>query len=361
MSKPKRILIINPFGIGDVLFTTPVIESIKKGLRDCMIGYLCNRRAEPVLRANPGIEWVFVYEKDELRDLRKKSLIGYLRKLVSFVMDIRRKRFDAAIDLSLNREYGLICMLAGIKTRIGFNYRNRGAYLTKKVDIGGYSGKHIIEYYLGLLGLLDISPSSKGITLYIPDADKEWARRYLATNNAGKDDLLVGIAPAGGASWGKDAAIKHWRSDGYAKVADRLADEAKAKIILFGSADEAAICDGIKAAMRNSPIAAYGKTSLLQAAALMGMCRVVIANDGGPLHLAVGAGAGTVGIFGPVDDKVYGQYPYGSSRHRVIKEGVSCRPCYMNFKMKDCNDRICLKGVDPDDVYKAAAEVLSEK
>lgn len=361
MSSPERILIINPFGIGDVLFTTPLIESIKDGFKDCRIGYLCNRRTEPVLRANPGIEWVFVYEKDEFRDILKRSKTGYIKKLVSFVMEIRRRKFDAAIDLSLNREYALICMLAGIRTRIGFNYRNRGAYLTKRVDIDGYSGKHIIEYYLGLLGLLGIKPSSKGITLYIPDSDREWAGKYLAGNGVGKDDLLVGIAPAGGASWGKDAAIKHWRRDGYARVADRLADEAKAKIILFGSAAESAICDGIKAAMHNKPIDAYGKTSLLQAAALMGMCRVVIANDGGPLHLAAGAGAGTVGIFGPVDEKVYGQYPYGSGRHRIIKEEVSCRPCYKGFKMRDCNDRICLDRVDPDDVYRAAMGVLSEK
>ncbi|MFA5335012.1 MAG: hypothetical protein WC316_05120, partial [Candidatus Omnitrophota bacterium] len=85
MDSPRRILIINPFGIGDVLFTTPVIESIRKGSPDCEIGYLCSRRAEPVLRANPNIERVFVYEKDELRGILKRSVIGYARKLISFV------------------------------------------------------------------------------------------------------------------------------------------------------------------------------------------------------------------------------------------------------------------------------------
>ncbi|MFA5149227.1 MAG: glycosyltransferase family 9 protein [Candidatus Omnitrophota bacterium] len=361
MDSPRRILIINPFGIGDVLFTTPVIESIRKGSPDCEIGYLCSRRAEPVLRANPNIERVFVYEKDELRGILKRSVIEYARKLISFVMEIRRSRFDTAIDLSFNREYGLICVLAGIGRRIGFNYRNRGAYLTEKIDIEGYGGKHIIEYYLGLLEMAGIRPSSKEITLYIPEADKEWARKFLQMNNAGKDGLLAGIAPAGGASWGKDAGIKHWSSDGYALVADRLADELKAKVIIFGSADEAPVCESIRAAMRNKPIEAYGKTSLLQAAALMGMCRVVIANDGGLLHLAAGAGAGTVGIFGPVDEKVYGQYPYGSGRHRAVKEDVPCRPCYRNFKMKDCNDRVCLSRIGADEVYNAAKEVLSAR
>lgn len=361
MVKQRRILVINPFGIGDVLFTTPVIESIKQEMGNCGIGYLCNRRTEPVLRANPNIEWVFVYEKDEFRELRSKSFIRYIWKLVSFVMDIRKKGFDTSIDLSLNREYGLICLLAGIGKRVGFNYRNRGSYLTKKTDIEGYGGKHVIEYYLGLLGSTGIKPSVKNIALYIPDEDRQWAKGFLGSSGVTEGEVLVGIAPAGGASWGRDAGIKHWRSDGYAAVADRLIEEAKVKIILFGSADESDICDGIKASMRNSPIGAYGKTSLLQAAALMGACSLVIANDGGPLHLAVGAGARTVGIFGPVDENVYGQYPRDDTRHKAVKEDLSCRPCYRDFRMKDCAERICLSRIDPETVFKAAMEALQTR
>ncbi len=361
MAKRRKILIINPFGIGDVLFTTPVIESIKQAIGDCGIGYLCNRRTEPVLRANPNIEWVFVYEKDELRELRRKSLIGYISKLACFVTDIRRKGFDTSIDLSLNREYGLICLLAGIKERIGFNYRNRGSYLTKKTDIEGYSGKHVVEYYLGLLGAAGVKPSVKNIVLYIPETDRQWAKEFLRSNGVSEGEVLVGIAPAGGASWGRDAGIKHWRSDGYAAAADRLIEEANAKVILFGSADESGICDGIKASMRNRPIEAYGRTSLLQAAALMGECKLVIANDGGPLHMAVGAGTRTVGIFGPVDENVYGQYPRDDSRHKAVKEGLSCRPCYRDFRMKDCAERACLSRIEPETVFKAAMEALQER
>jgi ADP-heptose:LPS heptosyltransferase len=283
-----------------------------------------------------------------------------MRKLASFMMDIRRKGFDTSIDLSLNREYGLICLLAGIKERIGFNYRNRGSYLTKKTDIEGYSGKHVIEYYLGLLESAGIKPSVKNIALYIPDEDRQWAKRFLSSSGFIEGEVLVGIAPAGGASWGKDAGIKHWRSDGYAAAADRLIEEAKAKVILLGSAGESSICDGIKASMRNRPIEAYGKTSLLQAAALMAACRLVIANDGGLLHLAVGAGTRTVGIFGPVDENVYGQYPRDYGRHKAVKEEMSCRPCYRDFRMKDCSERICLSRIGPETVFKAAMEALQQ-
>jgi lipopolysaccharide heptosyltransferase II len=356
----KNILIINPFGIGDVLFTTPLIESLSARIEDAGIGFLCNRRTEPLLRANPKIKWVFVYEKDELRELWKESRIKYLKKILALARDIREKKFDAVIDLSLTREYWILCLLAGIKERIGFNYKGRGRYLTRKIKIDGYIGKHVIEYYLELLRFIGIAPVQKEINLYLPREDKEWARSFLKTNGIKEGGLLIGIAPAGGASWGKEAAIKHWRSEDFGGVADRLIEELGAKVIILGSDAEAGICENTAKAMSNPAVMACGKTTLLHSAALMSLCGLVIANDGGPLHLAVAAGARTVGIFGPVDDKVYGQYP-PADRHKTVKNDIECRPCYRDFKMKECAERKCLSGISTDTVFKAAKEALTAK
>jgi len=355
----KKILIINPFGIGDVLFTTPVIESLSARTGGSRIGFLCNRRTEPLLRADPKIEWVFVYEKDELRALWRGSKIGYIKKLLALVRDISGKRFDAAIDLSLNREYGFLCWLAGIKERIGFNYKGRGSFLTKRIEINGYYGKHVIEYYLGLLRFIGVEPLSgqKEIRIYLPGEDREWARGFLKANGVREGELLIGIAPAGGASWGREAVIKHWRSEGFAGVADLLIEKLGAKIVIFGSGSEIGICEKTTESMRNPAVIACGKATLLQSAALMSMCRLVIANDGGSLHLAVAAGARTVGIFGPVDERVYGQYPPGK-KHRVVAGKAECRPCYKNFKLKSCDIRKCLDSIGTEEVFSAAEETL---
>ena len=49
MTRDKRFLIINPFGIGDVLFTTPAIRAIKKACPQGYIAYWCNERVAPIL------------------------------------------------------------------------------------------------------------------------------------------------------------------------------------------------------------------------------------------------------------------------------------------------------------------------
>ena len=59
----KRILIINIFGIGDVLFTTPMISNLKESDPDAYLGYVCNRRTATVLESNPKVDKIFVYER----------------------------------------------------------------------------------------------------------------------------------------------------------------------------------------------------------------------------------------------------------------------------------------------------------
>ena len=72
----KNILIINPFGIGDVLFSTPLVSAIKEKYPDSSISYICNLKTYDILITNPSINEVFVFERDEYRNLWKRSKIA---------------------------------------------------------------------------------------------------------------------------------------------------------------------------------------------------------------------------------------------------------------------------------------------
>ena len=104
-NKPK-ILIINPFGIGDVLFSTPLIRNIKNKFPDGKIGFLCNRRTEPIIKSNPYIDYIFVYERDEFQRIKVKSKFLWVKANIRFLNDIKGKHFDLTIDLSLNAQFG---------------------------------------------------------------------------------------------------------------------------------------------------------------------------------------------------------------------------------------------------------------
>lgn len=353
---PKKVLIINIFGIGDVLFTTPLISNLKESYPDMEIGYLCNRRTVCVLEGNPRVNKIFVYERDELMAVCEKSRWLYFKELRKLFKSIKDERYDAVIDVSLNRFTSFLSWFVGIPSRIGFNYKNRSVLLNKKINLIAYENQHVVEYYFRLLEELNVPIKMKELELFVNQGDRDWSDQFLQDVGINMNRSLIGIFPGGGESWGKDAIYKRWGAEKYAKLADKIIENFSAEIILFGGKDEQDLCNEVSGLMHNHAHTACGKTTISQFAALAHRCKLVILNDGGPLHVAVAAGAQTISIFGPVDDLVYGPYPLGN--HKVIKKDLPCRPCYRRFKRSDCEHISCLRDITVDEVLETTKEVL---
>ena len=356
-----KFLIINPFGIGDVLFTTPLLRTIKQECPESSISYWCNQRIEPILANNPYLEKIFPLSRGDLKKVMNKSWISGVKMLWNLFSALRKERFDICFDFSLDYRYGLIAKLCGIKKRIGYNFKNRARFLNYKKDIDGYKSGHIVEYYLKLLDFINLIPETKNIDLFVSKNGTEKASVFLESCGVKESDLLIAIAPGAGLSWGKDASYKHWPPEKFAQVADRLIENHKTKILLFGDGLERDITDTLVHHMRYKPIDLVGRLTLCEYIDYLSKADILIANDGGPLHMAVALGLKTVSIFGPVDDLVYGPYS-NNSGHKVLKRNLSCRPCYKNFRFAGCiNDRKCLEDISVDEVYAAVEESLCVK
>lgn len=356
----KRVLIVNPFGIGDVLFTTPLVRSLKENLRGCFVGYVCNARAVGVLTNNPFVDRVFIFEKDYFRSLAKKSRLRCLKEFIGFLSSIKKERFDLCLDLSLSGQVGFFVWLLGIKERVGFNYKRRGWLLTRGLAFAGYEGKHVIEFYLDLLRELKVSVSDNRPEIFFSDEEIKWRGEFLKQEGIGAGEMVVAVIPGAGASWGKDAVIKRWPAENFAKLADKCIEKFSPKIIIMGDFKDEDACRAVQEKMSGAASQLCGRTTLRQFAAILSGCNLVITNDGGPLHMAVAAGAKTVSLFGPVDEKVYGPYPDDPKRHRVIKKQLDCRPCYRRFKLRECQRRICLEEINPQEVIAAIEELLCQ-
>lgn len=354
--KPGKILIINPFGIGDVLFSSCLIHNLKENLPQAKIGFLCNKRTEPILQDNPYVDYVFVYERDEFQEVKETSKLLWIKKHLDFLTRIKKERFDVVFDLSLNSQFGFFAWYSGIKTRIGYDYKKRGRFLTNKIPLEGYQDKHVVEYYLELLKFLGIDSGYKQIELFIrSNAIK--ADQLLPIEET-EGHLLIAIAPCGGASWGTQSYIKHWPKENFTQLANRLIDKYKAKIILTGSNKEKGVIEYIANKLTYQPIEAVGLPLRIFFSVLKKV-DILITNDGGPLHMAVGLGVKTVSLFGPVSEIVYGPYSNEPNKHIVLNKDLFCRPCYKKFRMPECPyQRRCLTDITVDDVYSAVESLL---
>lgn len=354
----EKFLIINPFGIGDVLFTTPVIRAIKEALPDSFIGYWCNERVQGVLNNDPDIGKIFPLSRGDIKKVYEASKWKGIKTGLGLFRQLRKEKFDVSLDFSLDHRYGWVSQAAGIKKRIGFNYKNRGIFLSHKINLSGYQGKHAVEHYLELLRFLNIKARVKNLHLCVNEKSRIRAKAIFKHSGISDSDLVIGIAPGAGGSWGKDAGLKHWPALRFAQITQRLNAELGARIILLGDETERPLADVIVNSLKNKPVDLVGKTTLEELAAVIEKLSALVTNDGGPLHMAVAIGVKTVSIFGPVDDKVYGPFPV-SDKHIVIKKNLPCRPCYYNFKIPVCEqERECLKAISVDEVFGAVKNIL---
>ncbi len=354
----KNILIINPFGIGDVLFTFPAVKALRNAYPDARIYYWGNERTADICANNPDIYKVFSLSRGDLKKIYHRSWLGGIKRSLSLFAEIKRGNFDLAVDFSLDHRYGFISMIAGIKERIGFNYKNRGRFLTRKIGISGFAKKHMAEHYLELLGLVGIKPGVFNAQLFVPPKTLKWAEEVLLKAGICREDLVVGIAPGAGLSWGQNALLKHWPPAKYAQLIDKIFSELDAKVILLGNELERHIAENIISAARSKVVDLVGQTDLIQLCALIRQLTVLITNDGGPLHIAAASGIKTVSIFGPVDENVYGPYPL-SGHHIIVKSDLDCRPCYRDFRLAICQrHRECINSITVDEVFNSLRRLL---
>ena len=349
----RKVLIVNPFGIGDVLFSTPLIAALKAQDPSISISYIGNARTAAFLKNDPRLLKVFSYERDEFVAVYRKSPWQFILKWKKFVAMIRAEGFDTAYDLSNGSPLGLVLFLAGIAQRIGFDHKGRGRWLTHKLPLKGYEGRHVAEYILDLVAVVGVPVQ---MSMFVSPSDEAWARDCLKSHGLESKTFIV-LFPGGGASWGKSAGLKRWSAEAYKKLVEKIIERSNCPIILMGDKSEESLCRGIVPADQARVIVLAGELSVTQTAALLSQARCVVANDGGPLHMAVARGVPTVSVFGPVDPVVYGPYPAGLP-HRVVVKGLPCQPCYRNFRMSRCGHQRCLKALTVDEVFEALKELV---
>ena len=352
-----KILLINPFGIGDILFSTPLIGILKERYPASSVSYICNKRACRVIEKCPSLDKVFVFEKGDYKELWKSDKKRCLKEFAQFVKDIQKEEFDIAVDMSMGHQYGFFLKLIRVPERVGFDYKGRGRFHTKRLAFEGFNDKPIGEYYKDLLRLAGLGTQDRPIKIWWTEEESGYTQKFFDDKGLDRDDIIIGIAPGGGVSFGKEKiSFKRWPHAKFAQLADKMIEKIGAKVILMWGPGEEELIKSISDSMQNIPIVAP-KTTIRQMAAIMSRCDCVVSNDAGPLHVAVASGARTVSIFGPSDQNVYGPYPKGE-RHIIVTKGIGCSPCYKKFKTPDCKTLDCLNKLESEDVFMAVADQI---
>jgi heptosyltransferase-2 len=350
---------MNPFGIGDVLFSTPLLRNIHINFPTARIYYLCSKRSAPIIKRHPLVSKIFIYERDDFVLESKKSIFSGWLKYWRFIRQLRKEKIDCALDLSLNTQFSFFAWLAGIKDRYGLDYKKRAIFLTRRIEIPGFNDKHVAEYYLDVLQILDVPIKKCSLEVYTDSQSDIQAEDFFKQNNISTKGLIIGIAPCGGEAFGSDNHLKRWPPEKFSSLIDKLIEIYDSRIFIFAGPKEKedvlAILEPLK---HRNRVFDFSECSLEKTVSLVKRCDLFISNDTGLLRFADGLNKKIVALYGPIDEKVYGPY-LSAGRSMVVKKDLSCRPCYKNFRLDFCSrDRECLKSIGVEEVLGAVGLIL---
>jgi len=331
----KRILIIQTAFLGDVILSTPLIKALRELFTDSFISFLLIPETKKVLENNPYLDEILVYDKR-----KQKGLRCFYR----MVGEIKQRGFDLAIIPHRSLRSALLAYFSRIPKRIGFD-RSSGSFLfTQKVTY--LADVHEVDRNLSLVFGFD-HPSTRVCPEIFPSPeDYDYARKLLHESGIKEEDKIVGIAP--GSVW----ATKRWLPERFGEVADLLQQKDGIRVVFLGSDEDLVLCQQIADQMKTSPVILAGKTDVLQSAAIISLCTVVLSNDSAPVHMASAMRRPVVEIYGSTVPE-FGFAPYGVD-HTIIQKQMGCRPCGIHGRRKCPKKHYeCMKEITTEEVFQA--------
>ena len=271
-----------------------------------------------------------------------------------------KQLFDLAIETRGEAPHLLLAYLSGAPYRVGYAIRSLvpwleveklAAFLTHRVPYAWdrWLEWHRVDYNLQVVASIEAIPKDSSLVLSIPASASERIRSFLERNGVRETHFLIGVQP------GASQERKRWSIRHFAKVLDTLIERWDGLVVVIGSKQEEALARELVSRMAHPPILAVGQTTLLEAAALIKRCQVVICNDSVVTHIA-SAVKTPVLTLSRSPSNFYAPYRTGGfalSRqlpclHQGMPEGCLCP--FSEYR--------CLQEVTPEEVLDAAEELL---
>ncbi len=320
----KKALVIQTAHLGDVILSTAVVEKLHRSFEGIEIDFLLKKGNESVLANHPKLRRIYCFDKNS-----KWNSFWELQS------EIKKEKYDLVVNLQRFFTSGLLSILSGAETVIGFDKNPLSFFYHKKYAHRFEPDSMLHEVERNLILVSEIT-------------DDDWVspKLYPSAGDYDKterEDPYICIAPA--SKW----FTKQWPAENWIKALKH--SPPGMDVLLIGSEGDRALCDQIESADTSGAVKnTAGQYSLLEVAALMDRARMNFTNDSAPLHIASAMNAPVTALFCSTIPG-FGFYPL-SEDSLVLETGrkLSCRPCGLHGRKKcpeqhfNCTD-ISIKAV----------------
>jgi ADP-heptose:LPS heptosyltransferase len=277
-AKSFSVLFVAPAGVSEAVLASGLLKKLHDEAPDPRFTIVTTRQVAPLFADMPKVERLIVTE-------RQRSA----RRWFGVLGPLRARRWALVVDLPNGVITGRL--------------RPKGRALRRLA----HEPAHKLIEAARLMRLEDEAPAPY---LFVGEATE--ARAAAFTEGAGP---ILAMAPA--ADW----VGKAWPIERFAEVARRLLAPGGAlaggRLMILGERADLHALEPVRTvAPKDLTIDLVGKTDLLTAFAALKRARLFIGNDNGFSQLAAAAGAPTLALFGPSDDRIW--RPWGENV-RVVR------------------------------------------
>ena len=329
----NKILIVRLGSFGDLIHTVPAAAAIRRAFPQARIDWLVSERHRALLDLVPIID-------------RPLAIATSAGSVVASIGDLRRHRYDVALDLQGLLKSAVLARASGASRVIGFpapllRERAAGLFYT---ETAGVEAAHVIRQNLSMLRALDIHGSA--IEFPIEIRHPEIALTARQRLGVGERAPFAIINP--GAAWPN----KRWPPVYFGEVAAALSTRHGLRSVVLWGPGEQEIAQDVVAASHESAALAP-QTSLAELVSLAKAATIMVSGDTGPIHIAGAVGTPLVGIYGPTSPERNGPW---ASRDLIATRYSGCSCHYQ----RRCHAKAwCLLDMAPREVIDLVDERLA--
>jgi len=348
VSPPRRVLLVKPSSLGDVIHALPVAVALKEAFPGVEVDWVVGRPYAELVAAQPAVERTLLFER---RRWGGWGFWHHRREWRNLVARLREAKYDVAIDLQGLARSAALTRASRAPARVGLTTaREFGRFAYTVAVRPRHPEAHAVDRYLQTLRALGVTPPAEPrFELAVPEHARRRVDALLAEELVAEE--IVCVAP--GARW----ETKRWPAERFAQVAAGLArchgpgGQDNVRVIVVGTEDDAERARVVTEGVGEQALDWTGRTSLVELAALLERSALLLTNDSGPMHLAAAVGTPLVAVFGPTNPSRTG--PYGE-RAVVVTSAAHCAPCYR----RQCERLVCLREVRVESVLHHAQALL---
>ena len=274
-------------------------------------------------------------------------------RMVQIALAVRRRKPQLFLtpQATPGWKMPILARIINAERRIG--PQSRWSFLGYTETVSPAGTPHKVEYYLRFVRAAGLAvPSRPDLSIAVSEDLKEKAAVLLGASWT-KQTVVV-FAPGSG----HVEAHKRWPAAHFVTLGRMLLEHCpNVRLVLFGGFEESELLESISAGIgAGVDLCKVLKEGIIEMGfAVLSSASCLVSACSGAAHMAAAVGLPVVGLYGPSNPGFTGPY---DNYFRVVRLGLPCSPCHRVGFIEGCGDPICMKQVEPQQVFNAVLKTL---